>query len=260
MNSKHRFVILAYKESEYLEECIRSVVGQSVLNSVILATSTNNDFIEKLAEKYNLEIKENLGPKGIANDFEFALSCAEDAQYVTVAHQDDVYGRDYLENVAKRMTDESLIVFTDYAELKGAKAEKNNANLLIKRILLFPLKFDFFQDKKFFKRLSLAFGNPICCPAVTYNMQKIPRPLFEDGFGSNMDWAAWEKLSKIEGKFIYSNMPLMLHRIHSDSTTSEFIMNDRRTSEDLKIFLRFWPFPVARLLSMIYKASEKNNG
>ena len=57
----HTFVVLAYKESNLLEECIKSVLNQTIKTNVVIATSTPNDFITKLAKKYNLEIKVNKG-------------------------------------------------------------------------------------------------------------------------------------------------------------------------------------------------------
>ena len=51
----HTFVVLAYKESDLLEECIKSVLNQTIKTNVVIATSTPNDFITKLAKKYNLE-------------------------------------------------------------------------------------------------------------------------------------------------------------------------------------------------------------
>ncbi len=44
----HTFVVLAYKESEYLEECIKSVLNQSLKTNVVIATSTPNDYIKNL--------------------------------------------------------------------------------------------------------------------------------------------------------------------------------------------------------------------
>ena len=41
----HTFVILAYKESEYLESCINSVINQSVKSKIVIATTTDNKFI-----------------------------------------------------------------------------------------------------------------------------------------------------------------------------------------------------------------------
>ena len=50
---KHIFVICAYKESPYLEECISSLVSQNnVETNIIVITSTPNSYIEHLVEKY----------------------------------------------------------------------------------------------------------------------------------------------------------------------------------------------------------------
>ena len=52
MKSIHTFVVLAYKESEYLEDCIKSVLNQKYQSDVVIATSTPNKFIKDLARKY----------------------------------------------------------------------------------------------------------------------------------------------------------------------------------------------------------------
>ena len=49
----HTFVICAYKESAYLEECILSLKRQSVKSHLIMVTSTENDFIKEMAKKYS---------------------------------------------------------------------------------------------------------------------------------------------------------------------------------------------------------------
>ncbi|MFR2769325.1 MAG: glycosyltransferase family A protein [Thomasclavelia sp.] len=36
----HTYVVLAYKQSKYLEECIKSVLNQKFPSKVIIATST----------------------------------------------------------------------------------------------------------------------------------------------------------------------------------------------------------------------------
>ena len=45
----HTFAICAYKESPYLEACIRSLKRQSVKTGIILCTSTPGAFLEELA-------------------------------------------------------------------------------------------------------------------------------------------------------------------------------------------------------------------
>ena len=48
----HTFVICAYKESPYLEACIRSLQAQTVPSRILMVTSTPNPWIEKCSEKY----------------------------------------------------------------------------------------------------------------------------------------------------------------------------------------------------------------
>lgn len=116
---KHTFVICAYKESQYLEECIRSLRRQTVKSNIIMVTSTPNSYISDLAKKYNISLFVNEGPGGITQDWNFGYRCAE-TEYVTIAHQDDVYRKDYLER-ALRAVDyfkKPLIFFSDYYELR----------------------------------------------------------------------------------------------------------------------------------------------
>ena len=96
---KHCFAISAYGESPYLEECIRSLRGQSVRTRVILCTSTPNDLIRELAGRYALPLYIREGASSLHADWNFAVETAvreTEAELVTVAHQDDIYHRDYV--------------------------------------------------------------------------------------------------------------------------------------------------------------------
>ena len=68
-----------------------------------------------------------------------------------------------------------------------------------------------------------------------------------------------EKLSKKEGGFIYISKSLMGHRISEETTTTEIIRSGIRTKEDYIMFRKFWPNTIAKILTMLYKQSEKNN-
>ena len=160
----HTFVVLAYKESIYLETCIKSVLNQKYKSDVVIATSTPNDFIYNLANKYNLRVIVNNEQKhGIGYDFDFARTCVN-SEMVTIAHQDDIYEYDYSNEViqAYKKNQDSLIVFTDYFEVRNHKKVYSNTNLKIKRLLLTPLKVHNLTNFKLFKRSVLAFGNSIC--------------------------------------------------------------------------------------------------
>ena len=49
-SDKHTFVICAYKESAFLEECIESLEEQTVTSNIIMVTSTPCDYIINIAQ------------------------------------------------------------------------------------------------------------------------------------------------------------------------------------------------------------------
>lgn len=258
----HTFVVLAYQESEYLEACIRSVTSQTVPSKVVIATSTPNTFIQNIAEKYGLELFCNPEPgKGIGYDFDFARTCTGDP-LVTIAHQDDLYAPTYAQTVrnAFRLNPNALILFSDYYEIRGTEKIFSNPNLKIKRLLLTPARLHFLSGTKLVKRAILSMGNSICCPAVTFATENIHLDqVFACGMKCNVDWYAWEQLSREKGQFLYLPQPLMGHRVHEASTTTELIHDNTRTKEDLILFQKFWPKPIAKLLNDLYVKSEESN-
>lgn len=253
----HTFVICAYKESTYLEECIKSLLEQTVKSHIIISTATPNSFISHLADKYQLSVFTH-NQAGIGIDWNAGLSIPN-TKYVTLAHQDDLYSPEYLEQCLKMLESDpnSLIAFTDYLEVKEGTVLKRTRNLKIKRIALAPIKY--FPKSKFVRNRSLSLGNSICCPAVTYNMSNLNGFQFDTEFASNLDWEAWYRISKIKGSFLYSDNPLMYHRIHEESETSNAIQNNKRTLEDEELFRKYWPDPIVKVLMKFYVKSQETN-
>lgn len=259
-NNRHAFVVCAYEESLYLEECIISLINQKCHSDIIIVTSTPNASIEHCAEKYNLPIYINRGKGGIDGDWNYALNCAE-FSYITIAHQDDVYDELYSEKImdAIGQARTPLILFTNYAEIRDGEKVYDTSLLKVKRFLLFLLKYKFFQKFRWVRRRILGMGNPICCPSVTYCMENLHMPLFREGLKSNLDWEAWERLSKQKGEFVYLKDVLMYHRIHRESTTSKIIGDNKRFQEDFYMLCRFWPKWIAKLINHHYVKAEKSN-
>ena len=153
-----------------------------------------------------------------------------------------------------------LIYFTNYGELRDGREIDDNRLLSVKRRLLYSLGKPENAGKQWAKRRALKLGCAICCPSVTLCLPNLELPVFEAGFGSNLDWQAWEKISRREGDFLYNTNILMLHRIHEDSETSHLIHDNRREAEDLAMLEKFWPTPVAKLINLAYKKGQKSNG
>ena len=260
MMERHTFAICAYKESPFLEECICSLKNQTQQSLIIMITSTPNEHIKNLVERYNIPLYVNTGESGITQDWNFAYSMTN-TELVTIAHQDDVYLPDYTKEIYRVISSvkHPLIAFTNYGELREGQPVLNNSLLRIKRFALWLLRFPVFQNSRFIRRRILSLGNMICCPAVTFVKNNLPEQVFKHNFRSNEDWEAWEALSRNKGAFAYSPKIEMYHRIHGGSETSAILGDHARSKEDYEMFCKLWPAPVARLITKIYAKSEESN-
>jgi glycosyltransferase involved in cell wall biosynthesis len=259
--SLHTFVVLAYKESPYLRACLDSVVNQTSASTVIVSTSTPSEFLERLCADYALPLQVNSGPKGLAPDWNFGLRQAQ-SKYVTLAHQDDLYDQRYVELMVSRAEEraDTLITFSDYSERIGELTETGTTNLKIKRILrslAFLNHHHISSDLR--KKALLAFGSPIPCPSVMYNMQNLTDFSFSSNFSVNVDWDAWLRIARLGGSISYVPEHLLSHRLHEHSETSKGIGDNRRADEDLRLFKTLWPRPIAVAIARLYKLSQLGN-
>lgn len=255
----HTFAVCAYKETPYLEEAVRSALNQTVKGRVLISTGTPNSSISAVADRYNIPVfVNNCETAGtISGDWNFALSCAK-TQYVTIAHQDDLYEPDYVETVLnKARKRKAVILFSDYYEIRKNERVYKNRLLKVKRLM--NLGFALFPRSRFVKRRVLSMGCSICCPAVTFNRAMCGDFKFDGGYKNNLDWDAWIRLADIKGAFVYIRKPLMGHRIHEDSSTSEYIASGIRHDETVKIFRRFWPEWFVKRLIKAYENGDKSN-
>lgn len=258
----HTFVIPAYKESPYLEQCIQNLLAQTVKSNVVITTSTPNNYILELAKKYQLPYHINEGnTKGIATDWNFALSKST-TPLATIAHQDDIYLPSFTETVIDSINAKGkdvLIAFTNYQDLIGTEARGLSLNHVVKKILLFPFLFKKNIDSIFFKKLVLAFGDPIGCPTVTFNLSKLQSFSFSNKYDCILDWFAWYELAAQKGSFLYINQSLMLHRIHAGSETTNLIENGKRKAEEKALFSLIWGKQLAKIITAIYAIGHKQN-
>jgi len=257
-DSGHCFVILAHGDSLYLEECVRSLLAQSQPSRIVMSTSTPSPFQRDLAARFGISYAVNPEGGNIAADWNFALGVS-DADYLTLAHQDDIYHPEYarvmIETLAKHP--DALIAHSDYTMLTANGMRNWTTLLVFKRGLIHILSLGRAKVSGKGKRALLCLGNPICCPSVTYNRRKLTELAFDPSYGVNLDWKCWIDLSAREGSFVYVNEHLLYYRAHQGTTTRQAIDSGARAATDLRCFRLFWPGPIATILARVYRLSYR---
>ena len=215
MKDIHTYVILAYKENDNLEDCIKSIMKQSVKSNVIIATSTENDFIKDLASKYGLGLMVNHEPSNKGRDYNFAIDNFN-TELITIAHQDDFYDRNYTKDIIneyKNGNKDTSIFFTDIYELDNDKIIRKSKKLFRRRFMLWPLKFRRFQRNKYFKLRTLKKEKYFCTSSVTFVKKNIKENFFPENMSYYNDWKGFLDLANSDSKFVFIDKQLVGYRL-----------------------------------------------
>ena len=233
---KHTFVILAHHESDDLEECIKSVINQSVKSNIVVATSTPNDYIMDLASNYSLGVMVNKEKSNKGRDYNYAINCF-DSKLITIAHQDDLYDRNYTKEILScyKKNPNATIIFTDNYEIEKERKIHKSKKLFKKRYHLFPLKFSFFQNKVFFKLRALRRDKYICTSSITFVKNNIKKDIFPTNLKYDNDWQGLIDLAKENTRFVYLKKRLVGYRIDNKK------VNKKKEIEDEKILKSLYP-------------------
>ena len=249
------FVIPAYGESPYLEDCILSLRAQKLICPIIIATSTPNPLIKGIAKKYDIELFVNTSKTSIASDWNFALTCAK-SKLVVLAHQDDLYHSHFSIMVTDFITKfpQCAIAFTDSKEMINDAVYDFTKREFIKRILrkIAFLRGAVISSANQYFRL-LGFGCPIPCSSVVFNLSNLKGLYFSEKYSVNLDWDFWTRVAIGLKPIGYIRGSLLTHRIHRDAETQIAIKELRRKNEDNEIFSRYWPKFIVPMLYFFYK-------
>jgi hypothetical protein len=228
---------------------------------VYISTSTPSKYIRDIAVKYDTPIVVSSQKSSSLNDCNFALRNAK-TKYITLAHQDDIYLPQYAEqcvNAAEKYKD-TLICFTNSSEIFAGQNRPDSAITRVKR-LMFAVFMPFKKNmtSRFWKMRLLSIGNPISAPTVMFNLETLPNFQFESTFSDNLDWDNWCKMAAMNGRFVYLSDVLIKRRIHEESATSLGLEQKTSEEEDLRMFKRFWPGFIAKLLTRVYSTRARSN-
>lgn len=252
------FVICAYKECEFLEDAIKSLTNQTKKSKILISTSTPNEHIQKLADKYQIEVRVN-PCGGQIEDYNFAMEQA-DTRLIMLMHQDEIIRETFTESILEYINKfkDPIIVFTDYIEMHNNMVDDKPSTMVkIKRLMLLPSKIKWLSSIKFGKRIIQCMGDPITHPTVVCVRDKMPKEIFRDKFKASMDWDLWERLSKEKGAFVYVPKVLLHHRMCDENQTVQLLKTSNiRYENEYEIFCRFWPKWIARLIMKFYSKAQ----
>ncbi|MBK7764436.1 MAG: glycosyltransferase [Bacteroidetes bacterium] len=226
----HSFVVLAYRNSPYLDECINSLMHQTSKSEICICTSTPSDYISAIAKKYGIEVFVTDYGKGVVHDNNFAFQQVK-TKYVTIAHQDDLYLPEYADTciaAAKKYSD-TLICFTNYVEIMDGQDRPITLMLKVKRLILsIFMPFKSHLSATFWKKRILSFGNPIALPTIMYNLENLltfPDRIVASSKHHRLANMVQFLRTKRVG-FIMLRKVLLKRRIHSESLSSAGLENN----------------------------------
>jgi glycosyltransferase involved in cell wall biosynthesis len=261
MEARHIVVVLAYQQSPHLDQCLASLTAQGLHgDELICCTSTPSAFIAAVCEKYKVPIMINDNGGSIGRDWNFGLRQGS-GEWITLAHQDDIYLPGYISHIRQAITDnpDAILILPWFREYADGAVRKMNLTHGIKRLLFlnaFRWKDNIGSQAK--KLRLLSWGNPISCGGVALNRKKY-KTEFNEALQFTLDWMAWLNAARTGGDFVFIREPLMYRRIHSASATSVCIDSGRRSVEELQAFCTLWPAWFARILAKIYRISYFSN-
>jgi len=198
------------------------------------------------------------GKSDIQDDWNFAYDTAN-TQFVTIAHQDDVYGPDYTRELFARIRryPDMSIFFCSYNAIKGRQRVRGERSSMVKRLLCCLVSVTALADRRWVKRSCLCLGNSISCPMITYNKNLVGDTVFRSRLKYALDWETNLRIADGPGRFVYCRRPLGFYRIHDGATSKQFILDHRKEKEDEEMFRHFWPAWLVRAIMVLYKKSYK---
>lgn len=247
---------MAHGDSPFLDGCLRSLRAQTVASGIVVTTSTPSPFIDRAAAAQDAPVVVNPRSGGIAADWNFAMSVTQ-AHRVTLAHQDDIYFPTFAARSLGLLGDhpEAVVCFTGYEEVDDDGQSTGSKLSFVKHLLERVTLGGHTVARGARLRAYLSLGNPLPCSSVTFDRDRIGDFRFADNLSSNLDWDAWLRLAE-KGQALARAPERLVGRRHNALTaTSRLIRNGVRQQEDLMMFRRLWPSPLAEAIAYAYRAS-----
>lgn len=224
----------------FLERTIQSLLSQTVRPDEIVciddaSTDDSASVVARIGDP-SLELLRNPTRVGLSANWNRALQLAANFDYVTIAHQDDIYEPDYLRDVTAALESHpsSFIAHTKASVIDETDQKLDLAATRYKD--KFWPKNDFVERTVEDELALLIRGDYIFCPSVTFRVSTLPAiGLFDEQYEFVPDWDFWLRGLMAGHTIVGVNRHLIRYRSHSRSATALAEKTLRRYLEEIAI-------------------------
>ena len=236
------FLVPFRSNLDYLRETLASIRAQSVSNwkCTVFDDSLDPDAVDSLVaafEDERLTVTHNPAPRGIGGNWNAALASAE-ADFATLVHADDVLAPTYAETVLTlhgRFPD-TFGVFTGAGIIDHLGAPRRFSAPDLAKKILHPFLGEPCVVAGDRGLRSILRGDFIFCPTVTYRVDRLKHPMFDESLRMTVDLLAFARALLHGEQFVGTKSVQYLYRRHPASTTSTLNADSSRFEEELIIY------------------------
>jgi glycosyltransferase involved in cell wall biosynthesis len=242
MTPQIHFLVPFKANINFLRETVNSIVGQTVTGwkATVFNDSPNSAEVDALVSALNdqrFSVVNNSSPLGIGGNWNAALAAAE-AEFATLVHADDVlaptYGAAVLD-LHQRYPD-SYGVFTGVRIIDhDGNRKRFSAPDLAKKVLHPFLSEPCIVTGDDGLR-SLLRGDFIFCPTVTYRINRLQQPVFDERLRMSLDLHSFAEAILRGERLVGTKAAHYYYRRHAASTTSSLNADSSRFTEELATY------------------------
>lgn len=217
--------IATYNRSEYLSDCLKSILSQSVNDFYIVvldnaSTDDTEQVVKKLADERTVYQKNPINVGGIGNLNIALKTCL--TKYCVIFHDDDM--------MAPKMIEIERDIIRKFGfDAVASKSKLDREYNSLKYRNDDEINFLLYDNDKFISNLTTPIGNVIVCPSVMFNMDFMNHYnlRFNKDVGPCCDLFMWCEICRYGGTICDIQKALMIYRQHNmqDSIKNSTIMN-----------------------------------
>ena len=242
MTARIHFLVPFKSNVNFLHETLSSILAQSLSDwkATVFDDSTSPAEVDALVADVGdprIVAIHNATPRGIGGNWNAALS-ATNAEFAALVHADDVLAPSYGETVLALHDNHpgTYGVFTGVRIIDASGARKRFSAPDVAKKILHPALPEPCIVAGDAGLRSLLRGDFIFCPTVTYRVDRLRQPVFDESLRMTLDLQSFANAILRGEQFVGTKAAHYYYRRHAASTTSTLNANASRFEEELDTY------------------------